>query len=134
MSENFYTKGETSELIGSVQTSLEHTAHGFEMNFATLNKDIEDVINGTDAKFNEMNSYIRFEEGNIILGKSDSPLVLEIENDRISFKQSNNEVAYFSNNKLYVKDLELTEEGSAKFGNSAFIPRANDNLSFKKIT
>ncbi len=135
MSENYYTKGETSELVSSVQSSWEQTAQGFEMNFTALNKDIEAVINQTDARFNEINNYIHFTtEGDIILGNSESPLVLKIENDKIAFYQSNNKVAYFSDNKLYVKDLELTEEGSAKFGNFAFMPRTNGNLSFKKIT
>lgn len=131
MSENYYTKGETSELVSSVQSSWEQTARGFEANFTTINKDIEDVMNGTDAKFNEMNSYIRFEEGNIILGKSGSQLTLKIENDRIAFIQNNNEVAYFSDNKLNVTEGEF--EKTFKIGNFAFIPRANNNLSFKKI-
>lgn len=132
MAENYYTKGETSELVNSVQSSWEQTAQGFEAQFTNMSKNIDDVANGADARFQEISTYIRFTEEGIELGKSDSPLILNIENDRISFKQDNTEVAYFSDNKLYVTDGEYTR--SLRLGNFEYTPRSNGNLSFGKIT
>jgi len=96
-----------------------------------MNQNIGDVAAGTDAKFEEISKYIRFEDGNIILGESGNTLTLRIENDRISFLDSGLEVAYFSNNKLYVTDGEFLH--SLQLGNFAFMPRENGNLSFTKL-
>lgn len=131
MSESYYTKDATDKLVSSLSSSMEHTAQGFEMQFNNLTKNFADVSNNTDTRFNEISKYIRFVDGNIVLGEAGSELVLKIQNDRISFSQNNTEVAYFSNRKLYVTDGEYTN--SLQLGKFAFIPRTNGNLSFKKI-
>lgn len=131
VSESYYLKGETDELISSVQTSLEQTSSGFEMKFEELNKDINDVISGTDAQFENISKYIRFVDGSIILGEAENELELKISNDRIQFVQNNSEVAYFSNNKLFVVDADFTN--SLQLGKFAFLPRSTGNLSFKKV-
>jgi phage minor structural protein len=131
MSESYYTKDATDKLVSSLSSSMEHTAQGFEMQFNNLTKNLADVSNNTDTRFNEISKYIRFVDGNIVLGEAGSELVLKIQNDRISFSQNNTEVAYFSNRKLYVTDGEYTN--SLQLGKFAFIPRTNGNLSFKKI-
>lgn len=132
VSESYYVKSETDALVSSVITSLEQTANGFTMQFSEINADIDDVISGTDAKFSEISKYIRFIDGNIVLGEAGNQLELKIANDRISFIQNNSEVAYFSNNKLNVTDGEFIN--SLRLGNFAFSPRTNNNLSFSKIT
>ena len=79
----------------------------------------------------QIRKYIRFVDGKILLGESGNQLELEISNDRISFMQNKTEVAYFSNNKLYVVDGEFTN--SLRLGNFTYLPRTNGNLSFKKL-
>ena len=81
--------------------------------------------------FSFINKYIKFEDRNILLGESNSTITLKIQNDRISFFQNGSEVAYFSNNKLYITRLEVTE--TFYLGNFAFILRSNGNTSFKKV-
>ena len=90
----------------------------------------------TQTQFEDIRKYIRFVDGDIVLGQVDNPFVLEIRNDRISFLQDGVEVAYLSNEgdtqKLYINDGEIIR--SLKIGNFAFTPRENGNLSFKKVT
>lgn len=132
VSESYYLKGETDTKISEVSTSLTQTKDSFEMQFSQFVQALNDVINSTDAEFNEIKKYIRFEDGNIILGKTGNEIVLRIENDRIYYLESGAEVAYFSNRKFYILDGEFVN--SLRLGNFAFIPRSNGNLSFKKIT
>ena len=87
--------------------------------------------NSTDNKFLDIERYIRFKNGTIELGEKNNPLILKIKNNRIQFIQNNAEVAYFSENKLYVLDGEFIH--SLRLGQFAFIPRENGNLSFKKV-
>ena len=131
LTESYYTKDATDSLVSSVSSSWEHTAKGFEMQFDNISKNLDDVSNNADTRFQEISKYIRFVDRNTVLGEAGSELILKIANDRISFLQNNTEVAYFSNRKLYVTDGEYTN--SLQLGKFAFIPRSNGNLSFKKI-
>ena len=132
VSEGYYTKDKTDELVSGVSTQLEQTSSSFEFRFANLEQNVQDVQNGADASFTEIRKYIRFVDGNIILGEEGNELTLKIQNDRISFIQNALEVAYFSDRKLYVTDGEFLS--SLRLGNFSFIPRANGNLTFKKVT
>lgn len=131
VSERYYLKEDTDRIVSEVSSKLEQTAEGFEMQFTQFNADLEDVVNGTDAEFELIRKYIRFVDGSILLGELGNELELQISNDRISFLQDNVEVAYFSDNKLYVTDGHFIH--SLQLGEFAFMPRANGNLSFKKI-
>lgn len=132
VSEGYYSKDKTDELVSGVSTQLEQTSSSFEFRFANLEQNVQDVQNGADASFTEIRKYIRFVDGNIILGEEGNELTLKIQNDRISFIQNALEVAYFSDRKLYVTDGEFLN--SLRLGNFSFIPRANGNLTFKKVT
>ena len=132
VSEKHYLKDETDRLISNVETQVTQTKDEVEIRFNTFNQNIQNVIEGTDAQFQEISKYIRFKDGNILLGEEGNELVLKIQNDRISFLESDTEVAYFSNRKLFVLDGEFIN--TLRLGNFAFIPRANGNVSFKKVT
>lgn len=132
VAEGVYLKDETDALVSEVSSKLEQTASGFEMQFNQFSADIAAVAAGADADFEEIRKYIRFVDGKILLGEVGNTLELQIANDRISFMQDGAEVAYFSNRKLYVTDTEILH--SLQLGAFAFMPRANGNLSFKKLT
>lgn len=131
VSEGYYDKSQTDSLVSGVSTELHQTADSFEFRFNQLNQNIGDVQSGADSQFEEISKYIRFVDGNIILGENGNQIILKIQNDRISFLENGAEVAYFSNRKLYVNDGEYIN--SLKLGKFAFLPRANGNLSFKKV-
>ena len=99
--ENVYVKDEVDSLVSSVSTEVEQTKDSWQITFNQFQADVDDIANGNDAKFEEIKKYIRFEDGNILLGNSESPLVLKIQNDRIQFLQNGYEVAYISDRKMY---------------------------------
>ena len=129
--EDYYLKDETDSLISSVSTAIEQTKDSVEIQFNQFSADLEATAAGADAEFEEIRKYIRFVDGKILLGEVGNELELQISNDRISFLQDGAEVAYFSNRKLYVTDTQILH--SLQLGNFAFMPRANGNLSFKKV-
>lgn len=131
VSESYYLKDDTDALVSSASTEIEQTKNSFEIQFNQFNADIQAVANGADAEFEEIRKYIRFVDGKILLGEVGNELELEIANDRISFLQDGAEVAYFSNRKMFVTDGEYTN--SLQLGSFAFLPRANGNLSLKKV-
>lgn len=131
VSEQYALKSDTDRLVSEIATQIEQTNEDVTIRFSQFNADIEDIVKGTDAEFELIEKYIRFVDGSIMLGEAGNELELQISNDRISFMQGGAEVAYFSNNKLYVTDGEYTN--SLQLGAFAFIPRANGNISFKKV-
>ena len=131
VAEKYYLKEDTDALISVVATEVEQTKNSFDITFTQFSQDIESVVSKTDAEFEEIKRYIRFIDGKILLGEVGNELELEISNNRISFLQDGAEVAYFSNRKLYVTDTQILH--SLQLGSFAFMPRANGNLSFKRI-
>lgn len=131
VAESYYLKDETDALVSSVSTTIEQTKESVEIQFTQFNADLEAVATGADAEFEEIRKYIRFVDGSILLGQVGNELELKISNDRISFLQDDTEVAYFSDNKLYVTDGHFIN--ALQIGDFAFIPRANGNLSFKRL-
>lgn len=131
VAENYYTKDDANTLIESVNTQYEQTKKDFTFSFNEFRQSLEDYQNGTNAEFENISKYIRFVDGKIQLGVVGNALECQIANDRISFFQNDVEVAYFAHNKFFVRDGEFTS--SLTLGNFAFVPRANGNLSFKKV-
>ena len=129
--EEVYLKDDVDALVSSVSASITQTAEDVEIRFTEFSQNIDAVVAGTDAQFEEISKYIRFVDGNIVLGAEGNTLTLQIANDKISFLDAGLEVAYFSNNKLYVTDGEFLH--SLQLGNFAFMPRESGNLSFGKL-
>lgn len=112
------------------------TINSFEASFNTVTQTINDNQNSTNQKFDDIRNYLRYEEingvGVVTLGTSGSEIVLRQRNDRVYFEQNGNEVAYISNNQLYITDAQFLN--SIRIGNFAFIPRSNGSLGFRKVS
>jgi hypothetical protein len=129
--QEFVRQNDYDAYVESTNTQLEQTAEAFTFSFNTLAGQIEAVDSEAMGRLNQLSSYIRFENGDIILGEAGNELTLQLQNDRIRFMQSGVEVAYFSDSKMHIQDAEIGE--GLKIGVFAFKPRANGNLSFMKV-
>ena len=130
----FYTKEEGSDLrteVGEISTKLTQTENQFEMNFTNVSNSLADLSESTAEQFSNINKYIRFLNGDIILGEEGNATTLKIENDRIAFLDSNNEVMYITDQELYImKAIIATQLTIGKF---SWVPRSNGNVSFRYI-
>lgn len=130
ISEKYYDKENLDSQFGEISSKLEQTKNSFNFEFTNFKADIDSSIKQSNVSFNEIHKYIRFIDGNIYLGAEDNPIQLIEKNDRISFVQAGSEVAYFSNNKMYVNDGQFNN--TLRIGNFEFSPRPNGSLDFKK--
>ena len=134
VTESTYLKGEVDQLIGQVSSTLTQTAEGWEMTFEQFQSWVEMQNGETQTAFEELKKYIRFTDGNIELGDRNNDLKCIISNTKISFAQNGAEVAYISNNKLYITNAEVLDRftvGNPASGYFDWIPRANGNLGMK---
>lgn len=123
------------EAITTIQTTMEtqfsQTNESFEMTFAEIIKTITNIDGTVNENYAELVKYIRFVDGTIILGEADNPLQLVLSNDRMSFLQNGEEIAYISDNKLYIYDGEFLN--SLTLGRWAFIIEQDGGLSLNYI-
>lgn len=131
VAETYYAKGDVDTLISELNTVFTQTKDNFEMQFNKFTRDLEDINNDVNVNFETYKKYIRFEDGNIILGEVGNELTLKIEKDKVGFYQNNNMIGYYGNSKFYIIDGEVTH--SLRIGGFAFVPRANGSLDFKKV-
>lgn len=128
VSEEYTTNG---DLTGQIETILTQLSDSFEFQFNQLQASVDENDAEARTQFDEIRKYIRFDNGDIVLGEDGNELVLRIQNDRISFLDDGAEVAYLSNKRLYVTDGHFLQ--SLRVGAFAFVPRSNGNLSLMKV-
>lgn len=127
----FYKKEDIHRFLEEVGADYAQLSDRLEFNFTQVKGSLEDFSEYTEGEFEKINKYIWFEDGGIAIGVEGNPIVLRMQNDRIGFFEGENEVAYISNRKMYIRDAEILS--SLAIGKFAFIPRNNGNLSFKKM-
>lgn len=118
-------------LQNEISTQFTQTNEDFNFLFNDLLTTIQNIDGNAQTSFDEISSYIRFINGEIHLGRSDSSVSLIIKNDRISFEENGNEVAWITNSTLHINDSTLFY--SLRIGDFQFTPRTNGNLSFGKV-
>lgn len=96
-----------------------------------------DAINGKIVDIEKTTECFSMEDAGLRITRKISSqdvskqLSMLLSEQKLSFYQGTDEVAYFSNNKLYVTDAEILER--LQLGKFAFIPRSNGNLSFRYL-
>lgn len=115
--------GEISQSVSDVNgkySALSSTVDGVAINVGSLQEMINQSFEFTD-------------EGLIIKssGTGNSNISLKLGNDRISFLDGTNEVAYISNNKLHITSASIVD--SLQIGRFGFTPISNGSLSFNKL-
>jgi hypothetical protein len=126
-----------AEYKQELETMVSTSAAGVTTEFTNKLTEIHNNIDGTiSSKFKELYSYIReYMDANglpvIELGSEQSNLICRITSEKIAFLQNGIEVAYISDDKLFITEAEILT--SIIIGNFAFVPRANGNLSFVKV-
>lgn len=130
VSESYTAQTDFEDYQQQISTQMTQTSSEVTLQFENLTSLVTTLSGDTQQQFSDIVKYIRFVDGNIILGQVDNPFMLQITSTKISFLENNIEVAYMSNGKLYIKDGEFLN--SMQLGNFTFFPRANGNISFYK--
>lgn len=131
--EEYATKTDLSSAQTIIESQLTQTANGFGFDFSTQTvKELIDTLGGTiSSDLTELKSYVRIENGIIKLGKSDSVITLEMDNDSIVFKLNGQELASWTSDTFNITKVDVATQ--LNVGAFAFVPRSDGNMSFKKI-
>lgn len=133
VSETYLTDDDLSE----IRTSLSQNSDSFNFLFNEYNETNKE----NETKFQNIERYIKFIKGKIIIGEKGNKLTLVIANEKISFYENYNidldtgtELAYLQSMKLYIpKSIQMPVGSDLTLGKFAFVPRSNGNTSFKFV-
>ena len=101
------SKADTSWVSQRLESIISQTATDIEFSFNEAKQYTIDV-NGSFTDFiEEVRSYQRFSAEGLELGVQGSPFIAKLGNTKLSFLQNGVEIAYISNNKLYITEAQV---------------------------
>ena len=134
VSDNYANKVTVTEMQTSISSQFEQTNSSIEINFNRVNDYTVKVGEQLNQYKEDVKTHIRFSENGMELGKVDSPFTATLDNKKLAFLENNNEVAYISNNKMYITQAEVNDSlkiGSGANGFFTWKEGINGNLSLK---
>lgn len=106
----YTTTSDLEEYKKQVENLFKANEDGFAFEFSQLEQKLTEVGN----EIVERNQFIRLEEGNIVIGKSDSPIQAKFANDTLEFRYNDQTVARFTNEVLEVRNIAV--ENQIRYG------------------
>ena len=127
---DYATADQVGQMNETLSTLAEQSENNFTWTVTKVNEIIEDAAandNLTREQLNLIHTYMRFGEDGLTIGKAGNPLTFRVVNDWLAFYMNDTEVAYLSDNKLYVTQAEILAR--LQIGKFAYEPQSNGNLS-----
>lgn len=121
----YTTTGDLETMLTTIRSEITQLADSVTFQFTETNSTISQTQEGVSQEFSEIYSFIRMIASGIVIGKSTSPVKLKLSNDVLYFftgdetsVTTDNAIAYFSTNRLYVnnntiQNLTLGNESQA---------------------
>ncbi len=121
--QNYYSKTQADQQADALASEINLTDQRLTIAFSQLRADTNDAINA-------MSYYIRYENGVVIVGKTDSPTSIRISNDQIGLFYGEEMLSYWNENRQFTpKELQIPEGGKFTLGKVLWQPRTSGNLS-----
>lgn len=127
---NYVLESDLSQLAQTVSTIAEQTENNYTWSVNRINQlqtDMDSANQDFASQLRTISTYMTFGEDGLSIGKTGNPFTFRVSNDRLVFYNNNAEVAYLSNNKLYITHAEVLT--SLILGRFAFVPQTNGNMS-----
>ena len=127
---NYVSADDYSQLARTLSTVATQTSENFTWAVSRteqLQSDMESATDAINEKLQKVDTYMKFDEDGLSIGKEQNPFSIRVTNQRLIFYYNNAEVAYMSNDQLHINNARILT--TMILGNFAFEPQANGNLS-----
>lgn len=105
---NYGTRQDVQIVSEALNSLIQQTATDIELVFQRARTYTVEVTGEMQQYIDVLQSYQRFSADGLELGVLGSPFMARLGNTRLSFVQSGEEIAYISNNKLYITSAHIT--------------------------
>ena len=110
----YTTTGDLETMLTTIRSEITQLADSVTFQFTETNSTIAANQEGVHNEFSEIYSFIRLIASGIVIGKSTSPVKLKLSNDVLYFftgdetsVTTDNAIAYFSTNRLFVNNTTI---------------------------
>lgn len=114
-----------SSITTAYSTAIEQTAKDINISIGK----VDERIDGTQQEITEVKSFFTFSDDGFTIGRSDSPLSINISNTRMEFRDSGTAVAYIDKQTMYIENIHTLQ--SFIVGNHK-IEKHDDNITIIK--
>ena len=111
---SYATTGDLENTLTTIQSQITQLADSITIQFSETNSTIANNQEGVTQEFSEIYSFIRLIASGVVIGESTSDIKLKLENDVLYFftgdetsVNTDNAIAYFSTNRLYVNNSTI---------------------------
>ena len=111
---SYTTTGDLETMLTTIRSEITQLADSVTFRFVETNSAISQNQEGVSQEFSEIYSFIRLIASGIVIGKSTSPVKLKLSNDVLYFftgdetsVTTDNAIAYFSTNRLFVNNTTI---------------------------
>lgn len=111
---SYTTTGDLETMLTTIRSEITQLADSVTFQFTQTNQTISETQEGVSQEFSEIYSFIRLIASGIVIGKSTSDVKLKLSNDILYFftgdetsVTTENAIAYFSTNRLYVNNSTI---------------------------
>jgi hypothetical protein len=118
---------ESGKITKAYQSELEQTAKDLNLTFT----EYDERIKNAEGEVLEIKTYFNFSSDGLNIGKSDSPLNINVSNDQIDFIDNGTIVAYINGQMMYIDSLQVLS--SLIVGNHK-IEKYNDSITLIKYS
>lgn len=107
--QKYASTGDFGALTTKVDAYFSSADGQFEMTFKKITESTNEANKNLDNYKKEVSTYIRFKDIGMELGEEESPFKTRLSNTKLAFLQNELEVAYISNNKMYITEAEVKD-------------------------
>lgn len=132
VSEKYVTQDGAEQIAAS---AIAQNNKEIEFRFANTEGQIQDVSDALAGNQKLLEEYIRFKGALIQLGRTDSAFTAELSNEKLAFLENGVEIAYISNNTMYITDAHISGAltiGDPDRGMYYWTVRRNGHLTLRK--
>ena len=109
VSSTYVGSADYEEFKSTVETQLQVLADEIVMTFNTTTEQISNGDGDLQSQLDVISKYIRFVDGDLVLGEEGNELILHIENNRIAYIYGGAVATYFGEKKLVISNEASTQ-------------------------
>ena len=114
------------EMFVQLSTELKQTSRSITAIISQV-AGLEGASEAADALLAQYQLFFRMDASGVTIGKSNSDFDVRIDNEKLSFRENGQEIAYVSNSQLYITAAEVTQK--LTIGNYSFTGLSDGSLA-----
>lgn len=132
--ESYVQTGDYEEFKSTVESQFQILSDEISMQFTSTNTRVDEVDGELQERTNEISKHISFSENGIILNSGGNNIELQLDNEiGFVFAQNGNAFGHWDGENFYTGNIVIRTNERAQFGNFAFVPRANGDMTFLDV-